>query len=526
MRAAKVVIAVFLLALAAQQAARAQEKPQLWFYYPTNLLPPKNVDKLEALWKRAAAAGYDHVLLADSKFSRLPTLPREYFRNCERVKQIAADLHIRIVPAEFPIGYSNDLLSNDPNLAEGLPVKGTLFVVHDGEARCQADPAVELNKLAFHDDDVKIESNVATVHDHAGNARLVFHLKVPAFRCYHVSVSIKTQDYTGHPEIHPIAGGRTLNHENVRVARTQDWKPYDVVFDSLDNTDVNLYLGVWGSASGTLQWKDWKIEEVGLINVLRREGAPCTVMLEDGKPCAEGKDYQRIEDPQMGNIPYAGEYKSYHEPPVIKTALPEGTRLRVSWYYPPLIYDGQVSACISEPKTKQLLAEQSKRMKEVWGSDGYMMSYDEFRCFNWDASCEATKLTPGQMLADSVRECTKLVSPQQAYTWNDMFDPFHNAVEGPYYLVNGPWTGSWEGLDKSVIIMNWNHGKRDRSLKFFADRGHRQILCGYYDNDLSQWKQWLVSAANVKGVVGYMYTTWRNDYSKLEEFARMSRSGG
>ena len=61
-----------------------------------------------------------------------------------------------------------------------------------------------------------------------------------------------------------------------------------------------------------------------------------------------------------------------------------------------------------------------------------------------------------------------------------MFDPYHNAVEGPYYLVNGPWTGSWEGLDKDVMVVNWNYGKRDQSLKFFADRGqqagHRRLL--------------------------------------------------
>ena len=55
------------------------------------------------------------------------------------------------------------------------------------------------------------------------------------------------------------------------------------------------------------------------------------------------------------------------------------------------------------------------------------------------------------------------------------------------------------GLDASVIILNWNHGKRDQSLKFFADRGNRQILCGFYDNDLSQWQEWLDSGRKVKG---------------------------
>ena len=94
-------------------------------------------------------AGYDHVLLADSKFNHLATMPPGYFKNCERVKQIAKELKIQIVPSEFDIGYSNDLLGSDPNLAEGLPVKGTLFIVHNGEAKVEADPPVALNKRSL-----------------------------------------------------------------------------------------------------------------------------------------------------------------------------------------------------------------------------------------------------------------------------------------------------------------------------------------------------------------------------------------
>jgi hypothetical protein len=102
-----------------------------------------------------------------------------------------------------------------------------------------------------------------------------------------------------------------------------------------------------------------------------------------------------------------------------------------------------------------------------------------------------------------------------------MFDPHHNAVPGPYYLVNGPWTDAWAGLGADVVIMNWNFGERDKSLKFFADRGHRQIIAGYYDNDLSEMRQWLASAKDTKGVIGCMYTTWRNDYDQIEAFAKL-----
>jgi hypothetical protein len=180
--------------------------------------------------------------------------------------------------------------------------------------------------------------------------------------------------------------------------------------------------------------------------------------------------------------------------------------------------------CPSEPKTMAVLADQAKRMTALWGpaAAGYMMGFDEIRCLNQDESCRRTGRTPGQILAGAARDASKLLpagTPQ--YTWNDMFDPHHNAVKGPYYLVDGDYAGAWEGLDKSVTILNWNFGKRDASLKFFAERGHRQILAGYYDHKPEQVKAWLASARGVTGVVGVMYTTWRNDYSNIEAFARL-----
>ena len=50
-------------------SARADDgpkKPELWFYYPVNLLPAENLPKLEAVFRRAAAAGYTQVFLFPS----------------------------------------------------------------------------------------------------------------------------------------------------------------------------------------------------------------------------------------------------------------------------------------------------------------------------------------------------------------------------------------------------------------------------------------------------------------------------
>ena len=167
----------------------------------------------------------------------------------------------------------------------------------------------------------------------------------------------------------------------------------------------------------------------------------------------------------------------------------------------------------------ELLADQARRMKAAFGAKGYMMSHDEIRTLNQDESCRKRNLDAGAILADNVRACTKLLAGSEVYVWSDMFDPFHNAVKD-YYLVRGDFKGSWEGLDKSVVVLNWNFDKRDQSLNFFADRGHKQVIAGYYDGGPEQIKPWLESASKVKGVIGVMYTTWANKYGDLEAFAK------
>jgi hypothetical protein len=73
-------------------------------------------------------------------------------------------------------------LSQDPNLAEGLPVRDALFVVRNGEARVVADPPValreggmaNLEKWNWKDATVVADQGAARVTDAAGrNARLV-----------------------------------------------------------------------------------------------------------------------------------------------------------------------------------------------------------------------------------------------------------------------------------------------------------------------------------------------------------------
>jgi len=527
---AKVLARFVVLLVLGAVPVRALEQ---WLYCSQNLWVDKNVDGLEALLRRAAKAGYTHILLSDSKFAKLGDMDARYFRNVERVKKIAAELKVEIVPAVFPVGYSNDLLWHEPNLIEALPVRDALFVVRGGVARLTSESAVtlkggdfsDLKKWGWKDDLVTADNGAARMADlKGGNARIVQKLTLQPFRQYHLAVRVKTQDFRGRPEVKVLAGNLALDYNALGAKRTQDWTLHHVVFNSLNHTQANLYLGCWGGSTGSLWWDDATLEEVGLLNLVRRDGAPVVVKSEGGKRFEEGKDFEPLQDPQMGVRLWKGSYDVWHEPPVMKTTLAEGTRLRVSYYHAVTVNDDQAMLCPSEARSVELLRDQARRVHAAWGAQGYMMSHDEIRVLNWCDACQRRGLEAGALLADNARTCVNIlreVNPGgRIYVWSDMFDPHHNAHKG-YYLVRGDLTGSWEGLDKDVIVVPWYFEKRGQSLKFFAERGHRQVIAGYYDAKPERVRDWLEAAKPFPGVIGVMYTTWEHKYGDLEQFVKI-----
>jgi hypothetical protein len=319
---------------------------------------------------------------------------------------------------------------------------------------------------------------------------------------------------------------------------TEDWRRIDLTFNSLDNTTLNIYFGTWGARKGKIWWDDITIEPAGFVNILRREGTPISVKSEDGKTIfTEGSDFDKIVDPKMGTIPYAGCYTAWHEPPVIRipsgSRLTEGQKVLVSYYHMSPIYDEQVGACFADPKFREMLRWQIEQVHEKIEPDGYFMAHDEIRQGGWDKSCCDTGKTPGEMLADNVAWCVQTIKEidpgKPIAVWSDMFDPTHNAQKtGKYYLVkgDGPWFGSWEKLPKDVIVGNWNSSPviRKESLKHFADRGNPQILAGYYDarsaeETAESIRGWMRDAEEFPGFAGAIYTTWENRYEFLEVFA-------
>jgi hypothetical protein len=494
--------------------------------------------------KRAKASGYTHLLIADSKFSRLGQLDDRYFKNVDRIQKRAAELQIKLVPTVCSVGYSNDILSLNPNLAEALPVRDALYTVRAGRANLQADlnlalPALnDRRKWGFIDEPLKIDGDaLKSSPPYTGNVRISKPLKLIPFRHYHLSVQIKTQDFDTPVEIKILTqSGRSLNYTNLRTEPSQDWRTHHITFNSLENSEANLYIGAWGPTQGSLSIKQPIFEECGAVNLVRRKSAPIRIELEtdDGTrtPLEEGVDFEPWTDPKLGNVPYGGEYEVWHEAPAIelKHQLPDGTKLRVSYYHTHIVYEGQVCGTASDAEFESLLDEQIERMAKLFPSSDFMMSHDEYRVMGWTQATAkglSPDATPGQVLTHNVRHCSEKLfarNPKPSVAvWSDMFDPYHNAVD-KYYLVNGSLSGSQ--VPESVRIVNWNFGKREESLKHFSKRGHEQILAGYYDSDPKQIAAWLDTVVDreIPGVQGVMYTTWKRNYSDLEKFAELVKS--
>ncbi len=471
-----------------------------------------------------------------------------YFRRLAAVRNACEKDKLELIPSVFSIGYGGGILAHDRNLAEGLPVEDAPFVVKNGEARLAPDASVRLanggfedftgNKFksyGFHDQPGEI-SFADTEVKHSGRASLRMEnftanpyghgrvnqeIRVQPHRCYRVSVWVKTEGLqpANAFRLLVLAGNRDIAPREFNLPATTDWRRLTMLFNSLEFDRVLLYAGVWGGKAGKFWLDDWRIEEVGPVNVLRRPGTPVSVRSGDGATTyTEGKDYAPLRDPNFSP------WRDSGEAPPLKilpdSRIQEGARLRVSWYHSMLINDSQVTVCMAEPEVYAIIDHEAKLLAERLHPRRVMLNMDEVRMGGTCQACRGRDM--GELLGDCITKQAQAIrrySPgAEVYVWSDMLDPNHNA-HGNYFLVNGDCTGSWKHIPKDLVIAVWGGAPREKSLKFFADQGFQTLVSCYYDaDDLNDVKGWLAIARPLPRVLGFMYTPWQRKYALLPAF--------
>ncbi len=493
--------------LAAAPPAEKKIYPKRWVYGGSELATDDDLAKLRGILETAAAHGVNGMVLS-AGFDRIDLQPAAYLAHLQQLKQLADRLGIDIIPSGFGTGYGGALLSHDKNLAEGLPVKGALYVAGSGQAVFQAET----------------EPVVIASSGPAPVARIDKLLSVKPYRCYRVKARVRGEGVAPNATLEFRAD--TLDKKRNwcwferPIVSGREWHEYTTAFNSAASDKLNFNVAIEDGLAGKLEIEDLRIEEVGLVNVVRRGGTPLQVRGEkSGRVYAEGRDYAPVADPELN-------FQFDHASPTITlsagTRIKPGERLRVDYYHGMTLYKDQTPACMSEPKILEIWSKQFPLIQKYLAPKAYLLSLDEERMGGTCEACRRRHMSMAAMMGDSATRLfamARAASPgAEVFVWSDMFDPNHNAVAN-YYLVDGDFTGSWKYLPKDIRIACWNYDTREKSLPFFSGLGFQTLAAGYYDaDDMKNVEGWLESLDKTPGAVGIMYTTWESKFKLLPDF--------
>jgi len=546
----RILVVLALLGIGGAASAWISKKiyPDRWVYVSRSFASDRDVEDIRKIARTASEHGLTGIVLAG--MDRISLGTPAYYDRLKRVKEIADSDRLEIIPSGFGIGYGGAVLSHDKNLAEGMAVKGALFVAGQSEARFHADSPERLLNGGFEQfsgntvkdfstqDQPGVKTFVDTHVFHSGkaslrienfggggeeNVRLVQQIQVTPYRCYRVRAWVKTEGAA--PSSLFSIKAYTPDHRDLspfepRLAARSDWKQVATAFNSWYADRIDLNVGVFEGLAGKVWVDDVELEEVGLMNVIRRDGAPVEVRDEKtGAVYQEGRDFAAISDPLL-------DFRWAHQMPVIHLLpggrIPLGARLRVDYYHGTTIYNDQVSICPSEAKVYEIWKQQFPLIEKYLAPKRYFLSMDEVRLFNRCEGCRRRHMTASAILGETIKWLygqVRAVNPSaEVLVWSDMFDPNHNA-QPQYYLVDGAVTNTWEYLPKDVGVVCWWYEKRRASLDFFSSHGYKTIAGAYYDaDDLKNPEGWLEALDATPAAAGIMYTTWSDKYELLAGF--------
>jgi len=452
----RIVLGVLLVTVALP--CQAKEYPYRWVYVSSSLRSDKDVAEIERIVQTGSEHGINGMVLS-AGLDHLDRQTPEFLARLAKVRESCQTHGVEIIPNIFSAGYGGSVLGHDRNLAAGIPVKDAPFVVKSGEASLISDRPVRVSNGGFEQyegnrvtgyrfndrpgevsfvDSTVFHSGKASLRfenfgkfEH-GHARLMQEVEVQPQRCYKLSCWVKTDALAPRDafRIQVLSPkGRDLAPYDPGVPFTTDWRQVVMGFNSLDQSKVNLYAGVWGGKAGRFWMDDLEIEEVGLLNVLRRPGTPVTVRSETtGDLYEEGKDFAPIKDERLN-------FRFDHEPPKIKLLpggrIKEGERLRVSYYHGMGVNRGQVTVCMSEPEVYKIWEGEAELMHKYLAPSKYLLSMDEIRAGGACQACKQRNLSMAQILGDCITRQAKILrqaNPEaEVLIWSDMLDPNHNA---------------------------------------------------------------------------------------------------
>ncbi|MEM7114977.1 MAG: carbohydrate binding domain-containing protein [Chloroflexota bacterium] len=561
--------------------SQTQQWEHRWVQIGANFFIDGEVERVKGIMDRAKAAGYTGIVLAEVKTLFWWTFddPAFWRNRVQEVKQHADALGLDFYNNVFDTGRCGGMLSHDPSLANGYPMVDMPLVAQNGRLVPQQNAQIadgsfenfsgnELNNW-FHDEPGVLSFRDTSVVKHGNSSirfenfqstqdasgRLFQDFNVVPFQQYRVRVWVKMENLNANliqllvrgyeddrelqtqwPTYVDEFGDRI--HFQFAQDMTMDWAELSFTFNSSTYDHIYIGFGLWGAESGKIWWDDLRLDTVPTHNIIRRDDLPFSIRAVNGTTYTEGTDFEPVSDPLLGQIPFQGAFDTYHAPPEILLTpgsnIVNGEQVFLSGYHALVITNGEMGCSWSHEDYFSLAHRVIQEAEQNFPSDGYFLGHNEQRSGGWEPGDVGPFNSSGEAFAAHISRTIAIVGEEsggkEMFIWSDIFDPFHNAVPN-YYHINNTMEGVWEGVPPEVTIVNWAGGETfdndgsdfgRQSLEFFEERGHKQILAGYYDYDVvTNYQSWMADSAGIDNITGVMYTTWIDNFDDLELFAEV-----
>lgn len=542
-------------------AVASAAQGNMWVHLSTRgLVDDKDMHFASNVIVRAAKAGMKEVVWPGA-IETYWTWSAERKARMAEIRRIADANGIGIVPLIWSVGYGT-MCGVEPGLIESVHMPALPYVAKGGRLVPDASDANLLRNGGFEDAgagkgtpaawgvdepgvvahrDAKIfrtggasiRMEPGRITDKYPHARLRQHVTLKPGRFYRATVWLRTEGFdtmSGRLKMQiyldrtSINGGADACREVRDVAPWDGWRKFELEFPSRECSGATVWCGTWGAKSGTFWVDDVSVEEIALREVSRSADSPRTVRsASTGKAYAFGKDWtnpdwakKRRNEPVMFPLP-AG------------SAIAEGEKVLLDTYIPgragPKM---QISTCMSDPRLYQLFRKSAEALEELLHPKKWFLSLDEVRNGGTCHLCAARKTDMAHIFADCIlrqHEIIRSVHPgAEIYAWSDMFDPYHNSHDN-YCGCKGTFAGVCDLIPRDVTMVLWHGGVLDKTIPFFTEHGLKvmgSVCCDGFSEDKTPdaWRKWKKAINETPGSKGFMYTTWRGDFSRLEDFAK------
>ncbi|MCB1060659.1 MAG: hypothetical protein KDB65_10530 [Calditrichaeota bacterium] len=339
----------------------------------------------------------------------------------------------------------------------------------------------------------------------------------------------KTSSFHGRLRLLVLGDEPINNHfinNRIGIPTTTDWTEGTFVFSTYNLDTASIWIGPEEYSSGSLWIDDVTIENVGPMNMLRRDDTPVEVYKEPGHILmTEGADYTIVETG-------ATNYDRYITGPRISRvsggALAVGNQVSLDWYSAIQYQGARETVCWSMLEPLEYYQDQIRNLDSTLAPNGIKIHINEVSMAGYDQGCTSRGLSPGQLVGSYVDQMYDIVQARRpgmfVRSYGDAFDIWVKDNRA-HPITTSPWTiGSLPELSPYVEIMMMTDYSTnfDSSFAYMNAQGHNAIMSYYGASSIRLALEGAEAAHRASNCVGFEMYDWAlGNYIGLPEFASM-----